>query len=109
MTEGRYLDPEATARYISVRVDALARLVKQGRIPRPDYTLGPRCPRWDREALDAIFKGDGASTDVRIAVRQHVENLRAESRARRQAHAEGRISQGLPLRTTPGARGGRAG
>lgn len=105
MSDARYLDPEATARYISVRVDALARLVKQGRIPRPDYTLGKRCPRWDREALDAIFLHDTASTDVRIAVRQHVENLRAESRARRAAHAEGRIGQNLPLRTA--SRAGR--
>ena len=64
MTDSRWLDPEATARYISVRVDALPRLVRQGRIPQPDYTLGPRSPRWDRLALDAQFEGGSASTNV---------------------------------------------
>jgi hypothetical protein len=64
----RWLDPEAAAAYLSVRVDALPRLVKQGRIPAPDHRLGARSPRWDRLALDAAFEGGTASTDPRQAV-----------------------------------------
>jgi hypothetical protein len=33
MTDARWLDLEAIAKYISVRVAALPRLVRQGRIP----------------------------------------------------------------------------
>lgn len=57
----RWLDRDATALYISVRVDELPRLVKRGKIPPPNTKLGPRCPRWDREALDAWFAGGAAS------------------------------------------------
>lgn len=45
-TESRWLDAEATARYISVRVDTLPRLVRAGRIPEPNRLLGDRIPRW---------------------------------------------------------------
>ena len=55
--EPRWLNAEATAAYLSVRPDALSRLVRQGRIPAPDYRLGERSPRWDRLALDAAFDG----------------------------------------------------
>jgi hypothetical protein len=51
----RWMDRDACAAYISVRVDELPRLVKRGLIPTPSYHLGPRCPRWDRLALDARF------------------------------------------------------
>lgn len=81
--EPRWLDPEVTARYISVRVDALSRLVRQGRIPRPDYTLGPRSPRWDRDALDAAFNGGTVTNDLRSAVRALVEKHQMERRPRR--------------------------
>ena len=57
----RWLDREACAEYISVRVDELPRLVKRGLLPAPSYHLGPRCPRWDRLALDARFAGGAAS------------------------------------------------
>ena len=83
----RWLDPEATARYISVRVDALPRLVRQGRIPQPDYTLGPRSPRWDRLALDAQFEGGAASTNIEQMVKAGVEKIISQGRARRSLHA----------------------
>lgn len=57
----RWLDREACAAYVSVRVDELPRLVKRGLLPSPSYHLGPRCPRWDRLALDARFTGSAAS------------------------------------------------
>ena len=87
MTDSRWLDPEATARYISVRVDALPRLVRQGRIPQPDYTLGPRSPRWDRLALDAQFEGGAASTNIEQMVKAGVEKIISQGRARRSLHA----------------------
>lgn len=86
-TEPRWLDADGAAAYISVRVDALSRLVKQGRIPKPDYTLGSRSPRWDRLALDAAFNGGAASTDIRTAVQAGVEKIIQASRTRRQARA----------------------
>ena len=42
--EPRWLNTEAAAKYISVRPDALMRLVKAGRVPPPTYPLGPRNP-----------------------------------------------------------------
>lgn len=83
----RWLDADAAARYISVRVDALPRLVRQGRIPYPDYTLGPRSPRWDRLALDAAFEGGSASTNVEQMVKAGVQKIIQEGRARRQVHS----------------------
>lgn len=68
----RWLNAEATARYLSVRVDALPRLVKAGRIPAPSYQLGKRMPRWDRLQLDAAFDGGTASTDPARAVAAYV-------------------------------------
>ena len=85
--EPRWLDPEATAAYISVRIDALGRLVRQRRIPAPDYTLGPRSPRWDRLALDAVFDGGTASTDPRMASQASVQKILAQGRSRRPSHA----------------------
>lgn len=85
--EARWLDPEAAARYISVRPDTLQRLVRQGRIPRPDYSLGPRSPRWKREALDAVFDGGTASTNADVASQASVQKILAQGRARRPSHA----------------------
>lgn len=61
----RWLDRDACAAYISVRVDELPRLLKRGILPQPSTLLGPRCPRWDREALDARFNGGAASAGRR--------------------------------------------
>ncbi len=53
----RWMDREALAAYVSVRVDYIPRLVRSGKLPEPSYHLGPKCPRWDRAALDACFEG----------------------------------------------------
>lgn len=86
MSETRWMNPEQTARYISVRVDALSRLVRQGRIPRPNYDLGPRSPRWDRLALDAAFEGGSASTNIDEMVKAGVSKILQAGRARRPIH-----------------------
>jgi hypothetical protein len=61
MADPRWLDRDACAAYISVRVDELPRLVKRGLVPAPSYHLGERSPRWDRTTLDACFTGGVAS------------------------------------------------
>jgi hypothetical protein len=85
----RWLDPEAAARYIHVRPDALPRLVRAGRIPAPSYALGQRSPRWDRLALDSAFDGGTASTDNRKAAASIAQEIVEKGRARRAARAEG--------------------
>lgn len=57
----RWLDRDALAAHICVRVDAIARLTRQGRLPEPSYHLGPRQPRWDRDKVDAALSGGVAS------------------------------------------------
>jgi hypothetical protein len=79
----RWLDSAATARHLSVRPDALPRLVRQKRIPAPSYALGQRSPRWDRHALDTVFDGGISSTDLRIASDAVVKKIIAEGRKRR--------------------------
>jgi len=81
MNEPRWLDRDALAHYVSVRVDEIPRLVKSGRLPAPSFHLGPRSPRWDRLALDACFDGGVASTDPDIAVQGLVNEILAKGRA----------------------------
>lgn len=79
----RWLDREACAEYISVRVDELPRLTKRGLLPAPSYHLGPRCPRWDREALDARFTGGVASRSQThdLAVQEAINAILRKGRA----------------------------
>ena len=61
MPEARWLDRDALARHLCVRVDAIARLLKAGRLPLPSYHLGPRQPRWNADQVDAAMAGEVAS------------------------------------------------
>ena len=79
----RWLDRDALARHISVRVDAVARLQRAGRLPLPSLHLGPRQPRWDREAVDATLAGGVASTDPRVAINALAEEIAGRRRAPR--------------------------
>jgi hypothetical protein len=79
----RWLGPEEAAHHLSVRPDCLARLVRQGRIPRPNYALGPRSPRWDVEALDAAFSGGIVPTDPREAIEAHAKAIIEKGRTGR--------------------------
>lgn len=80
--EPRWLDAEGAAAYISVRVDELARLRRAGKLPPPSCHLGPRKPRYDRLALDALFAGGTASTDIDSAVQAVIDGI-AKRRTRR--------------------------
>jgi hypothetical protein len=73
--EPRWLDRDALADYISVRVDELPRLAKAGLLPEPSRHLGPKKPRWDRLAVDARFSGGVASTDPQMAVAGLVQEI----------------------------------
>jgi putative transposase len=57
----RWLDRDALARYICVRVDYLPRMQRAGKLPPPSYHAGPKCPRWDRDLVDAAFSDDTPS------------------------------------------------
>jgi hypothetical protein len=81
----RWLDRDALAAHISVRPDAIARLQKAGRLPVPSYHLGPRQPRWDRDAVDAALNGGVASTDPNLAVQSLVNEILASRKGRPQA------------------------
>ena len=75
MADARWLDREAAAAYLCVRVDELARLERRGKLPPASYHFGPRTPRWDRLALDAVFTNSVASTDPNAAVSALVESI----------------------------------
>ena len=81
----RWLSPSAAADYLDVRVDALPRLVRAGRVPPPDYRLGPRSPRYDREALDRAMGANVASRDPDKALEAWLE--------KKEAHRSGRAAQ----------------
>lgn len=68
----RWLDREAVARRICTQAHRLPRLVSEGRLPKPSLHLGPRSPRWDIHAIDAMMlEASGAtippSTDMAVA------------------------------------------
>lgn len=73
MGDGRWLAPDKAAEHLDVRVDALPRLVRSGRVPAPDYRLGPRSPRYDREALDKAMGAGVASRNPDQALEAWLE------------------------------------
>ncbi|MGI4793644.1 MAG: hypothetical protein ACRYG8_06060 [Janthinobacterium lividum] len=52
----RWLSPTIAAAYLTTTAGGLRALTKLGKIPPPNYQLGPRRPRWDRLALDAAMR-----------------------------------------------------
>lgn len=90
--EGRWLDTTETARYLSVNPGALPRLVRDGRIPAPNYQLGPRSPRWHSKTIDKFLLGtinDGvggtSSTNAITASRANAEKIHQGARRARRA------------------------
>ena len=108
MADPRWLDADAAAAYICVRVDRLGRLVADGKIPAPSYHLGPRQPRWDRQALDAQFDPAAGSDDVLKAEQDAVQAIRDRARENRQKNAGGRVSPRISLRRQTTGAPGRA-
>jgi hypothetical protein len=81
----RWLSPAMAASYLSVRPDALPRLVRQGKLPRPDYTLGPRSPRYDRDAIDKLMAGASQKMTAMEAAENVVKNIIAGGSRRKKA------------------------
>lgn len=52
----RWLSLPHAAEHLDISVDSLRRLVRQGKLPQPDRSLGARMPRWDKEALDKAMQ-----------------------------------------------------
>jgi len=87
--EPRWLNPADAAAYIGRHRDELKRLVRAGKIPPPSYHFGPRSPRYDRLALDALFTGTKAANDLDAAFGDAI-NAHFERHARGQKTARGR-------------------
>jgi hypothetical protein len=89
VSDARWMDAEAAARYLCLRLDAFTRKVRTGLVPEPSYSLGERTPRWWSPDLDAVMRSDTASTNPRTAVQALVEKIHAQGqgRPRRQAHS----------------------
>lgn len=88
--DSRWLDPTALAAYLSLRVDRIQRLVREGKLPKADYTLGCRSPRWDKNAVDAWMTGGRLSksamvADANTASKDYAEKLHREAAEKRAA------------------------
>lgn len=79
----RWLNAVAVARYICVRVDAVSRLVKLGRLPEPDRALGVRSPRWDGLAIDAAFSAAASRDEAKVAFERLAGEIAAKANTRR--------------------------
>src|ERR1700746_1393518 len=96
MTDARWLDADAAARYLCIRVDAFLRRVASGVIPPGHTGLGDRTRRWWSADLDAVVRGgpDIDSTNPRLAVQALVEKTHAEGEAKRVARAARAAAKG---------------
>lgn len=77
---GKWLTLPHAAEHLDLSVDALRRLVRQGRLPQPDRSLGKRMPRWDRDALDKAMSGTPSSRNPDSAVEAWLEKQRHSGR-----------------------------
>ena len=80
-----WLNRDALAAHLCIRVDAIARLLRAGRLPEPSYHLGPRQPRWNRAKVDAAMAGGVASTDPRTAIHALAAEIASRRPPRSQA------------------------
>ncbi len=80
MPDPRWLDRSALAAHLCVSPFSITRLVREGRIPAPSYHLGPKLPRWDRQAVDATLEAGLVSTDPNQAVHALAQEIAAAAR-----------------------------
>lgn len=85
----RWLDRDQVAGKISVHVHELPRLLKAGKLPAPSLHLGPRSPRWDSLAIDALFGAKMEANETSLG-EQAVNDILAGRYAGRQKAARGR-------------------
>jgi len=83
----RWLSLSHAAEHLDITIDSLRRLVRQGKLPAPDRTMGQRMPRWDKEALDRAMQSTPSSpniTDADAALERWLNDQR-KNRTRRAA------------------------
>jgi hypothetical protein len=85
MSDPRWLDRDALAAYIAVRVDELPRYTRAGKLPAPSHHLGPRSPRWWSADVDEAFRGKAGSAPPGQKGQSLVEDILA-GRVGRNAH-----------------------
>jgi len=91
----RWLSPEQCAARIGAKEHQLPRMVRAGKLPAPSLHLGPRTPRYDILALDALMSG---AQSVRSADQATQETVSAIiERARRKTAAGGRNRAGISV------------
>jgi hypothetical protein len=75
----RWMDADAAARYLCIRVDSFLRRVRSGIIPPGHAGLGDRTLCWWSADLNAVVRGgpDKDSTNPRLAVQALVEKIAA--------------------------------
>jgi predicted DNA-binding transcriptional regulator AlpA len=83
----RWLSLPHAAEHLDISVDSLRRLVRQGKLPQPDRSLGTRLPRWDKEALDKAMHTDNASNASETDRALEIWLEKQKQRPRRAAHA----------------------
>lgn len=85
----RWLKPSDTAAYIGKPKASLKPLCRAGLLPKPSYHFGPKSPRYDREAIDAMISGTErvSKIDAAIAGAIECEQNRQSRRIHRQAQA----------------------
>jgi hypothetical protein len=79
---GRWLGPKALARYIGRDSKTLSALVQSGKLPKPTYHLGPKSPRYDRMAVDAMLVGQREHADVEDIANRAIQRMRQEYEGR---------------------------
>lgn len=94
--EPRWLTVKATAAYLGVSSSGVYRLRKEGVLPKPNYYLGPHSPRYDREALDAMF-GVAGTTTMEQAIQEAING--GALNTRRQTQNKRRNDKGILLQT----------
>ena len=68
----RWIPANEAARRLRISEARLVRLVKDGALPRPSYTCGPRSPRYDLEALDAAMSAAKTAMDPDAMVEAYI-------------------------------------
>jgi hypothetical protein len=78
----RWLSPRALGSYLGRDPKTLSSLVRAGKLPKPTYQLGPKSPRYDRLAVDAMLIGQREHTDAEDIANRAIQRMRAEYESR---------------------------
>jgi hypothetical protein len=82
----RWMKPADCAVYIGKPIGRLKSLAKVGLLPHASYHFGPKSPRYDREAIDAMIAGRKQTTDIYASVERIIANVANGKRKTRRIH-----------------------